>query len=167
MSLRDYFLLEYTDQLQSHPKHEAFWRVICDYLAAAGDEGRNRLKSYVVHIGLGLEQAKKGRKGDTVQGDIEVEGVDGAVQEGAESGIESQLKHFTEVSEACVELRLEEEWKVISRIMADRLVRTGNYGMASIMCLQAEDGYALSRIAEKILDCYIESGKSSGCHLAV
>ena len=40
MSLRDYFLLEYTDVLSGNDKHNHLWKVIADYLNAAGDEGR-------------------------------------------------------------------------------------------------------------------------------
>ncbi|KAK4687468.1 nuclear pore complex protein Nup85, partial [Tremellales sp. Uapishka_1] len=132
-SLRDYFLLEYTDLLQTNPKSSALWRIICDYLSAAGEEGRNQLKSYILHVGLGSTDD--------------------------EGGEEAQYKHFMQIKDACVELKLEEEWKTISQVMADKLVRRGNLGMAATMSLQAEDGYALSRIAERILDSYITQGE--------
>jgi nuclear pore complex protein Nup85 len=73
---------------------------------------------------------------------------------------EDCLRHFTDVRVACEELRLEEEWRTISRIMADRLIRIGEYGMAAAMCLQAEDSFTLSLIAERICDAYLSRGKS-------
>jgi nuclear pore complex protein Nup85 len=155
LSLRDYFLLEYADLLQTNPKHPALWRIISDYLAAAGDEGRARLRSHIVHVGLGLEKDPKG-KGKVVRNeDGAAEGMD--VEE--EGEVETEFRHFTEVREACVELKLDEEWKMVATIMADRLVRRGAYGLAATMSLQAEDGYTLSRIAEKILDAYVLQGK--------
>lgn len=154
MSLRDYFLLEFAELLQTSPQARPLWRMTCDYLAAAGDEGRNRLRQFILHIGLGLETPTlKGAdepRPTTANGDqMDLETKDE----------EERLRHFTSVREACEELRLEEEWKTISRIMADRLIRTGEYGMAAAMCLQAEDSFTLSLIAERICDAYLAKGK--------
>ena len=74
-----------------------------------------------------------------------------------DSAIES-LQHFTEIREACDELRLDKEWREISQIMSDRLVRSGDYGLGATMCLQAEDGWGLGRIAAKLLDAFISDG---------
>lgn len=155
MSLRDYFLLEYAELLQTSPEARPLWRMTCDYLAAAGDEGRNRLRQFILHISLGLDIAspKETKESDApkVNGDqMDVEIKDE----------EEHLRHFTDVREACEELRLEEEWRTISRIMADRLIRTGEYGMAAAMCLQAEDSFTLSLIAERICDAYLSQGES-------
>jgi len=144
-SLRDYFILEYAELLQFNPKYSALWRIICDYLAAAGDEGRNRLHTHILHVSLGFDAKRKNKETEST-----------AMEE---AGIESQFRHFTEVREACIELKLDEEWRTISKIMTDRLVRKGDYGLAATMCLQAEDGHALSRIAEKILDAYLDQGE--------
>lgn len=142
-SLRDYFILEYAELLQNNPKHPALWRIICDYLAAAGDEGRSRLRMHIQRVSLDFDVKGKNKEAN---GDAK------------EDGVEAQFRHFTEVLEACRELKLDEEWSVISKVMADRLMRRGNYGLAATMCQQAEDGYALSRIAEKILDAYLNQG---------
>lgn len=144
-SLRDYFLLDYTDTLSGNPKHAALWRITADYLSAAGEEGRIRLKSHILHTALGLDWQAKGK-------DKEGEGMD------VEEKGDKRFEHFTEIRECCVELRLEEEWRVISKVMADRLVRRGEFGLGATMCLQAEDGEGLSRIAEKIVDLYINIG---------
>ena len=144
-SLRDYFILEYVELLQQNPKHSALWRIICDYLAAVGDEGRQRLRKHVEHVSLGFD-AKSRRKEEE-----ESLGMD-------DDGIEAQFQHLTELHEACVELKLDDEWMTISKIVADRLIRKGDYGLAATMCLKAEDGYTLSRIAERILDTYLDQG---------
>lgn len=157
MSLRDYFLLEYADLLQTNPKHPLLWHVVADYLAAAGDEGRARLRSHIVHVGLGLEKDPKGKSKEVPNGDHRHEGPDGMDVEG-EDTVETDFQHFTELRAVCMELKLEEEWRTIASITADRLVRRGEYGMAATMCLQAEDGYGLSRIAEKIVDAFVQHG---------
>jgi nuclear pore complex protein Nup85 len=149
MSLRDYFLLEYADILQTSPQAQSFWRVTCDYLAAAGDEGRNRLKNHILHISLNLEPPKATEPRQT----------DGELMEVEEPPVDEDLRHFTEVREACEELRLEDEWRTMSKIVAERLIRKGEYGMAAAMCLQAEDSFTLSLIAERICDAYLAKGK--------
>ena len=78
-----------------------------------------------------------------------------------EPPVDENLRHFTEVREACEELRLEEEWRTMSKIVAERLIRKGEYGMAAAMCLQAEDSFTLSLIAERICDAYLAKGESS------
>lgn len=90
---------------------------------------------------------------------------------GADTAGDTEFQRFAELREACSELKLEEEWKAIAAVMADRLIRRGDYGLAATMCLQAEDGYSLSRIAEKIVDAYLRQGASSrrfaaGYHLS-
>ena len=150
MSLRDYFLLEYTDVLQTSPQAQSFWRVICDYLAAAGDEGGRRLSSHILHISLNLDAPKAPAPRQAAEGELmEVE----------EPPVDENLRHFTEVREACSELRLEKEWKTMSKIVAERLIRKGEYGVAATMCLQAEDSFTLSLIAERICDAYLVKGK--------
>lgn len=165
MSLRDYLILEYAEVLQNNTKHSAFWRMVCDYLSAAGEEGRNRLRTHILHVSLGLPDLKgKGRAVDSADTDAVPNGnghsgtmdVEEAIE--AES-VEARFEHFAELRETCIELRLEDEWKMISRIMADRLIRRGEYGIAATMCLQAEDGFALSQIADRVLDAFVQQGK--------
>ncbi|KAL7424161.1 hypothetical protein Q5752_001747 [Cryptotrichosporon argae] len=158
-SLRDYFLLEYTDLLSEFPNHAGLWRVIAEYLAAAGDEGRNRLKTYIVHVGL---EGTAYEDGAVTNGDgMEVE--DGPAEK--RSGVDAQFRHFTELRETCVELRLENEWRTISSGMADRLIRREQFGLAASMCMSAEDGHTLSRIADKIVDAYIDKGDETFLNL--
>jgi nuclear pore complex protein Nup85 len=123
-SLRDYYLLDYADMLLDSPSQAELWRVICEYLAAAGDEGRNRLREYVLRVGI---------RGD-------------------------ELEKFTQLREMCVEFKLDDEWRTISKTIAEMLIRRGELGVAASICLASEDGYLLSRIAEKILAAFVDSG---------
>jgi nuclear pore complex protein Nup85 len=163
VSLRDYLILEYAEILQSNPKHEAFWRVTCDYLSAAGEEGRNRLRSHILHVGLGLLDPKGKNKVDGASQpngngmEVETTHEEAAEEESAE---QDRFDHFADLREACVELRLDDEWKMISRIMADKMIRRGEYGIAATMCLQAEDGFALSQIADKIVEAFVLQGET-------
>jgi nuclear pore complex protein Nup85 len=154
ISLRDYFLLEYAELIQTTPQARANWRIVCDYLSAAGDEGRNRLRNFIIHISLQSppKSASKDTNGTGTGGgmDVETSNVD-----------EDRLAHITQIREACEELRLQDEWRTISKIMAERLIRKGEYGMAAAMCLQAEDSFSLSLIAERICDAYLSLGTSS------
>lgn len=145
-------MLDYCDLLQDHPKATALWRIIADYLALSGHEGRNRLKAYIVRVAMDLSDA-------TSPPEDEVEGEDGMDVERDPLG--ERFSHFTEIREACLELKLDSEWREISRVMADRLVRRGEYGLAATMCLQAEDGYTLSRIAEMIMDAFVDQGEET------
>ena len=160
MSLRDYFLLEYAELLQSNPKHAALWRIVADYLTAAGEEGRSRLREYIVRVGLGWDDAKgKSRdlaqgQGGAVEDEMQVENADEVAEE------DQRLRRFAEIREACIELKLDEEWRIVSRVLADRLVRKGEVGIAATMYLQAEDADGLSRVAETILDAYVHRGQS-------
>ncbi|WRT67281.1 uncharacterized protein IL334_004248 [Kwoniella shivajii] len=157
--LRDYFLLEYAEILQNNPKYSAFWRVICDYLNYAGQEGRNRLKSHIMRISISLDSTQKGK---TKQIDSQTainqdEGMD-VEEEGESKEIQEAVRLLDEVRAACGEFKLEEEFKMISQILAGKLIRIGEYGMAASMSMMAGDGWALSRIAETILDAYISDG---------
>ncbi|WWC69332.1 uncharacterized protein I206_103270 [Kwoniella pini CBS 10737] len=162
--LRDYFLLEYTEALQNQPKYSAFWRVICDYLNYAGVEGRNRLRSHILRISIGLDGESKGKKrqdNDDQHEGMDIEESDGDRDtngEGQSKEIEEAVRLLDEVRAACGEFHLEEEFKLISQILAGKLIRKGEYGMAASMSMMASDGWALSRIAEKILDSYITEG---------
>ncbi|WWD09982.1 hypothetical protein V865_008114 [Kwoniella europaea PYCC6329] len=155
--LRDYFLLEYTEILQNNPKYSAFWRVICDYLNYAGQEGRNRLKSHILRISISLDGVSKSEaRKDKADGmDVE-EPEDGRGEQTKEMA--EAVRLLDEVRAACGEFKLEEEFKMISQILASKLIRKGEYGMAASMSMMAGDGWALSRIAEKILDSYIMDG---------
>lgn len=150
-SLRDYFLLEYSDMLIDSPNQVDLWRPIAEYLAAAGSEGRIRLSQYIVHVGVKFGSAQS--KDKSANGDMDVEVV--SVDEDDHDDAALQLR---ELRETCEALRLEEQWKTICAITSQRLMLRGEYGIASTLYLSAEDGFGLARIAEKILDSYVTSG---------
>ena len=154
MSLRDHFLLAYAEVLSEHPKQASLWRITAEYLNTAGDEGRSRLREFILHVAL------QGT-GTTEAEEQDVEIVEDRSMDVEEGKIDSRFQHFAELRETCFDLKLEEEWKTISKIMADRLMRGGDYGIAATMLVQAEDGYGLSRLADKILEVYIRRGERS------
>lgn len=144
-SLRDYYLLDYADMLQESSSQPELWRVICEYLAAAGEQGRSRLRAYIVHVG---GMTSKPRKGDMVDEDED------------EDQSAAQFERFTELREVCAEYKLEDEWRTISKTVAESLIRRGDLGVAASICLTSEDGYQLSRIAEKIMAAFVTSGEA-------
>lgn len=153
-SLRDYYLLDYADTLMESPSQKELWRVIAEYMNAAGPEGRNRLKEYVVRISV-----RVGQPGNKEQAVEEEAGTGGANGMDVESdNAHSQFQQLTELREMCVEFKLDEEWKMICKIAAEDLIRRGELGVAASLCLSSEDGFLLSRIAEKILSAFVEHG---------
>ncbi|WVQ98889.1 hypothetical protein IAU59_006020 [Kwoniella sp. CBS 9459] len=159
--LRDYFLLEYTEILQNNSKHSAFWRVVCDYLNSAGQEGRNRLGPHIMHIAINLDRDRNQKGKDKESTDAPSAQIDEGMDvegSGAQKEIEEAVRLLDEVRAACGEYRLDEEFKMISQILAGRLIRKGEFGMAASMSMMAGDGWALSRIAENILEAYIVDG---------
>ena len=166
MSLRDYFLLDYAELLAENTRHDVFWRIISEYLYAAGPEGRRRLKEHILHVALHVDLSKPSARPGQKHADVDTE-MDGVVtaetkkDDDDEGGIEPRFQRFADIRETCDELELGDEWRIISRVVADRLVRNGELGVAAAMCLQAEEGDILSRITELILDAYITKGESS------
>lgn len=148
-SLRDYYLLDYADMLQESPSQGDLWRVIAEYLAAAGPEGRGRLREYVLHIAVRLGREKKDKGRETM--DVE----DGEQDDKTAS---PDFQQFTELRELCAEFKLEDEWRTISTAVAEQLIRRGDLGIAASICLASEDGFLLSRIAEKIFASFVTDG---------
>jgi nuclear pore complex protein Nup85 len=108
------------------------------------------LKEHILHVSLRLDIQDLGGGGGTA-------GAEGMDVEG--EAPEDQFAHYKAIKEVCEEFVLEEEWKIISRIIADSLIRRGEYGLASTMCIQGGDGATLSRISEEILDAFILKGE--------
>ncbi|WVQ71710.1 hypothetical protein IAR50_001251 [Cryptococcus sp. DSM 104548] len=154
ISLRDFFLLEYAQVLQTHPSHKAFWRVTCDYLAFSGEEGRGRLKEHLRRIDIPLERDIKGKSKETpVDTDVGMDDENGSAESQPES-----IKLLDEVRSACTEFHLDDVWREISQVLATRLVHARQYGMAATLALMARDGFALARIAEKVLQSFVDEG---------
>lgn len=158
MSLRDYFLLEYADLLAQHPAHLSTWRIAADYLHSAGPEGLARLKEFILHIGLGISEPPSEASepiGDTAM-DVEEETID------------PKFLKFQAIREICGDFRLDEEWATVGQIMADRLVRSGEYALGATVYASADDSFGLSRLADRLLGIYVEqSEQQSGSGLMV
>ncbi|ORX33416.1 Nup85 nucleoporin-domain-containing protein [Kockovaella imperatae] len=152
LSIRDYFLLDYADVLCENPESNSLWRVICDYLSAAGPEGRRRLKEFILHVSLDILDPSNIAAGDT-----DMDGMDDFKDE--DEDIDLRVRKYAQIQEACEQLGLPDEARTISRIMAGQLLKRGELGIAATMCLQAEEGNTLSLITEQILDAYIAKGE--------
>lgn len=150
-SYRDYFLLEYADSIMDSSSEHDLWRVIAQYLAAAGEEGRNRLREFIVRVSVRMSPIDKGKDKSA---NAEDEGMD---VEGSDSVV-AQFQDLIDLRATCQECDMKEEFEMIGQIVAERLVRRGDYGKAAAICLMAENGFTLSRIAEKILSAYVEDG---------
>lgn len=161
ISLRDFFLLEYAQVLQDNPNYKAFWRVICDYLGYAGEEGRGRLKEHLRRLDIPLDRDVKGKSKESSDStNDEQQGLDASMD--IENATESQgeaIKLLDEVRSACVDFRLDDVWQEISQVLATRLISAGQYGMAATLALMARDGFALSRIADKVLESFVTCGE--------
>lgn len=151
MSLRDYFLLEYTDLLAGHPKHSSLWRIIVDYLQAAGEEGRCRLKEYIMHVGLDLSPPEPTLANGDADG-MEDDAMD------VEDDVDPKFRHIRDLREICASLRLDDEYLVISQVLAEKMIRTGEFGIAATIYASSGDTDGLSRLADRVLDTYISTG---------
>ena len=156
MSLRDYFLLEYTDVLSGNDKHNHLWKVIADYLNAAGDEGRRKLKELILHVSLDsandLSTPPVNPPRNTDQDDD---------MEMAEPTVPSAYERFYAIREACQTLNLHDEYATISRIMGNDLLRKGDFGIAAVMFAEAQDALALSHLADRVFDEFVNKGEEA------
>ena len=153
MSLRDYFLLEYSDLLAGHPKHSSLWRIVVDYLHAAGEEGRRRLKEYIMHVGLDLSPPEPAVISE------HPDGLDADDAMDVEDDVDPKFRHIRDLREICANLRLDDEYLVISQVLAEKMIRTGDFGIAATIHASSGDTDGLSRLADKLLETYVIKGK--------
>ncbi|WVN86702.1 uncharacterized protein L203_101874 [Cryptococcus depauperatus CBS 7841] len=157
-SLRDYFLLEYAQMLQDSLQGKAFWRVVCDYLNGSGEEGRERLAEWLKRVYIPLEQDFKSNSDVDAFGQDE-EGMDVEQTLETASGKDGEaVKLLEEVRSACFEFNLPDVWTDISQVLAKRLMHAGKFGMAATLALMGRDGWALARIAEKVMERFTIAG---------
>lgn len=149
MSTRDYLLLAYADSITDSPSQWKLWRVIAEYLATAAEEGRSRLREYILHVALPFEASAS--KGQDVGMDVEADDDD-------EEHEDRDMKHFFDLQNTCMSLNLHDEWREICTIMAGTFMRRGEYGRAASLATQARDVNILSLIAEKIITTYVDHG---------
>lgn len=141
-SLRTHFLLNYTDILQSDTH---LWRITGDYLALCGNEGWHRMKELLVRVALGGEPASEKASEESSMD------TDGPTSD--------RFDRLRDVLAVCKDNGLPEEARMICKVMADRLIRQGELGIAVSFCIHAEDGHRLGRIAQEVLQAYISHGR--------
>jgi nuclear pore complex protein Nup85 len=148
MSTRDYLLLAYADSITDSPSQWKLWRVIAEYLNTAADEGRSRLREYILRVALPWDSAPSTDK----------EGTTMDVEDDEDETEDRDMKHFFDLQNTCMSLNLHDEWREICTILASTFMRRREYGRAASLATQARDVEILSRIAEKIVETYIEHG---------
>lgn len=150
MSTRDYLLLAYADSIMDSPSQWKLWRVIAEYLATAADEGRSRLREYILRVALPFEsEPSRDKEGTTM--DVEAE-------DDEDETDDRDMKHFFDLQNTCMSLNLHDEWREICTILAITFLRRREYGRAASLATQARDVEILSLIAEKIVAVYVEHG---------
>lgn len=170
ISLRNFFLLEYAELLQGSTQGRGLWKVVSGYLVKAGKEGKRRLGEHLMRVGLQLGGAEGHRPARQSSGNAEGMDVDAehdtstttttatTPQTQARSG---KYDHMSDVLNACRELGLERERHEISRVIADQLIRQGEYGVASAMCMEANDVHGIGKLADRVVEVYIRHGMLS------
>lgn len=147
MSTRDYLLLAYADSIMDSPSQWRLWRVIAEYLATAAEEGRSRLREYILHVALPFEsEPSKDKDGGM---DVEAE---------VDEHEDRDMKHLFDLQSTCISLNLHDEWREICAILASTFMRRGEFGRAASLATQARDVNILSLIAEKIITTYVDHG---------
>ncbi|GMK54991.1 hypothetical protein CspeluHIS016_0200470 [Cutaneotrichosporon spelunceum] len=150
MSTRDYLLLAYADSIMDSPSQWKLWRVIAEYLATAADEGRSRLREYILHVALPFASTSGNDKQGTTM-DVETEDGEDAVED-------RDMKHFFDLQNTCMSLNLHAEWREICTILANSFMRRREYGRAASLATQARNLEVLERIAESIVSTYVADG---------
>lgn len=182
MTLRDHLVMDYAGQiLHSDP---SFWDIEFDYLAACGHEGRARLGAVLQRIAFDVSgeptatQSKKRANG--VLGGFMDEDDEDDLQAGRDLGRLTGMERVQKLVDVCKEYQLEDESRELCRVgsrrlpmhgtkcadtllcrvkvVSRRLVNERRYGDAIAYSKHAEDYKAVARIADLILDEYIEQG---------
>ena len=176
ISLRNFFLLEYAELLQGSTQGRGLWKVVSGYLNKAGTEGKRRLGEHLMRVGLQLGQAEgeqgtaTGSHGPERQSNGNAEGMDVDAEHDTTTTTTTtpqtrarrgKYDHMSEVLNACRELGFERERHDISRVIADQLIRQGEYGVASAMCMEANDVHGIGKLADRVVEVYIRHGTLS------
>ncbi|KAL8279181.1 hypothetical protein RQP46_008437 [Phenoliferia psychrophenolica] len=149
-SLRDYFILSYTDILLSDP---GLWRIVLDYLSSCGAEGRARMRAVVLAVNLDSESKTEGAAVE----DVEMDGGETKENEPPTKTTDT----VEEVLRACAEHGLDDEMRKVCKIYAELLVTRKEYGTAVSFCIRAGDSKRIARIATRVLDEYVTTGQDA------
>ncbi|GAA5896654.1 hypothetical protein JCM8208_004256 [Rhodotorula glutinis] len=160
MGLREAFLLDWGDRCTADA---GLWRVSCEYWAACGKEGREKVRALAVGLPLEVEgEAQQGAAGagagaGAADGmDVEGEG-DGAEKENAAP----KKRQVDELLAVLAALDLTDEFTATCEAYAARLVDKTRFGEAVAYAVRAADGRRIAEIADRILDEYIEKGQDA------
>lgn len=111
VSLRDYFILSYTETLQAVSQ---YWDLAVSYLATCGVEGFGRIKALVVRVGLGSSVVEE-------DDDVDMDGNATTTTKRLKGkGKETNYAQLNEVLKVCYEHKLENEMKEVCRVSESR-----------------------------------------------
>ncbi|KAG8930276.1 hypothetical protein FRC02_004409 [Tulasnella sp. 418] len=169
LTLRDFLLMDYAAILHSDP---SLWQLEFDYLAACGDVGRARLGEILRRMAVDVEvdeKEKSTQKGDT-NGAIGLKDKTMAIDEGEEPTTEklgelTGLQRVEKLVEWCKDYELWDELRSLCKVVAQLLVRKRRYGDAVSYSIWASDVKGVGRIADLLLEEYIEHGAAEFCSL--
>ncbi|KAM0786288.1 hypothetical protein ACM66B_001767 [Microbotryomycetes sp. NB124-2] len=153
LTLRDYFVLSYTDILQTD---WTMWRVTVDYLGTCGVEGLARMAK--VLESLPLDEALV--KAETLVVDAETSAMD-VVEESTADKDEPKTSVAEDVIRVCVEYGLVEQMSTVCKAYAERLSEQQRFGEAIPFCVRAGDWKRIARISDRILETYIVEGQTT------
>ena len=103
-SLREYFILSYTDTLLADP---GLWRIVLDYLSSCGAEGRARMRSVILAVNLESEAKAEGASDDVNMDEGEAKENEGPV---------NSTQTVEEVLRACAEHDLDDEMRKVCKV---------------------------------------------------
>ncbi|KAI5478837.1 nuclear pore complex protein Nup85 [Pseudohyphozyma bogoriensis] len=143
--LRDYFLMSYAEELRADPE---LWRIVVEYFCEAGEEGRARAEKVLLAVDLDK---------------VEVVAREGVVPAG-EGQEKVERRTVEDVVRVASQQGMGEVVERVCKIYAEVLVGQKKYGEAISFCVRAGDQKRIARIAERMLDEYVENGQNSFIH---
>ncbi|GAA5942978.1 hypothetical protein JCM3775_000221 [Rhodotorula graminis] len=173
LGLREAFLLDWGDRCTADP---GLWRVSCEYWAACGTQGREKVRALAVALpleveGEGAQQGAGARAGAGAAGagdgmDVEGEGEGegegvGAEKENAAPKKKRASRQVDELLAVLAALDLTDEFTATCEAYAAKLVDKRRFGEAVAYAVRAADGRRIAEIADRILDEYIEKGQDA------
>ncbi|KDN53367.1 hypothetical protein K437DRAFT_265737 [Tilletiaria anomala UBC 951] len=146
---------------------QGLWRMAIDYLASIGPEGRGRMRRVVLDVPLLLDVEAEPAESSADKEMLDAEGDEmdsgDALQKGKGKAKEEDkvLQRFRRVEEllrACVDHQMEAEARAICKSVAEKLAEQREYGTAVSYCVRAGDATQVRRIADAVLDAYVDHG---------
>lgn len=145
VSLRDYFVLAYTDALSVD---ESLWRIVVDYLDSCGDEGRLRMERVLKGVKLGDKAS------DDMSESEAAPNVEEVLRICAQYGLSDVANTICQVRPLPTVSRADRE-----QSYSESLIEQRRYGEAVSYCIRAADSkQQIARIADLILDEYVVNG---------